>query len=302
MATGLTSIYDLPYPIANDPVNVHEDMQSLAEEVESVLNNTFVTKDGAQTLTNKTINGNNNTITNISLTTGITGTLSAANGGTGITSLGTGIATFLGTPSSANLASAVTDETGSGALVFATSPTLTTPNIGVATGTSFNSITGLSSTTPIVDGTAAVGTGTTAARADHVHPTDTTRAATSGTLAQFAATTSAELAGVISDETGSGALVFATSPTLTTPNIGVATGTSLTATGGGILARQASTQDGIEIRGRSGGTGNFEVVLTPTTLTADRTITFPDQSGTLGLQGFIPSSLTWGDLKNGKSA
>ena len=43
--------------------------------------------------------------------------------------LGTGIATFLATPSSANLAAAVTDETGSGALVFGTSPTLTTPRI-----------------------------------------------------------------------------------------------------------------------------------------------------------------------------
>ena len=56
------------------------------------------------------------------------------------------------------------------------SPTFTTPDIGVATGTSFNSITGLSSTTPAMDGTAAVGTGVTVARADHVHPTDTTRA------------------------------------------------------------------------------------------------------------------------------
>jgi hypothetical protein len=54
------------------------------------------------------------------------GTLAAANGGTGITSLGTGVATFLGTPSSANLAAAVTDETGSGALVFGTTPTFTT--------------------------------------------------------------------------------------------------------------------------------------------------------------------------------
>jgi hypothetical protein len=54
-----------------------------------------------------------------------------------------------------------------------TSPTLTTPSIGVATGTSFNSITGLSSTTPSANGTAAVGTATTTARADHVHPTAT---------------------------------------------------------------------------------------------------------------------------------
>jgi hypothetical protein len=157
----------------------------------------------SQVLTNKTISGANNTLSNINLASQVTGTLPVANGGTGATT-----------------------STGSGSVVLATSPALTTPSLGVATGTSFNGITGLSSTTPIVDGTAAIGTGTTAARADHVHPTDTSRAATSGTLAQFAATTSAQLAGVISDETGSGALVFANSPTMTTPNIGAATGTS----------------------------------------------------------------------------
>jgi len=48
---------------------------------------------------------------------------------TGISGLGSGVATFLATPSSANLASAVTDETGSGALVFGTSPTLSNPTI-----------------------------------------------------------------------------------------------------------------------------------------------------------------------------
>jgi hypothetical protein len=63
------------------------------------------------------------------LTTNVTGTLPVANGGTGITSLGTGVATFLGTPSSANLASAVTDETGSGSLVFGTSPTVNNPTV-----------------------------------------------------------------------------------------------------------------------------------------------------------------------------
>jgi hypothetical protein len=69
--------------------------------------------------------------------------------------------------------------------------------------------------------------------------------------------------------------------TLTAPNIGAATGTSLTATGGGVLARAASTQDGVEIRGRSGGTSNWEVILTPTTLTADRTLTLPNETGTV---------------------
>lgn len=47
----------------------------------------------------------------------------------------------------------------------------------------------------------------------------TSYALTSGTLAQFASTTSAQLAGVISNETGSGALVFGTSPTIGTPAI-----------------------------------------------------------------------------------
>lgn len=51
---------------------------------------------------------------------------------------GTGVLTFLATPSSANLAAAVTGETGTGALVFADTPTLVTPELGAATGTSVN--------------------------------------------------------------------------------------------------------------------------------------------------------------------
>jgi hypothetical protein len=49
-----------------------------------------------------------------------------------------GMQTFLATPSSANLRAAMTDETGTGLLVFATSPTLITPVIGAATGTSLS--------------------------------------------------------------------------------------------------------------------------------------------------------------------
>jgi hypothetical protein len=55
---------------------------------------------------------------------------------TGVSNLGTGVATFLTTPSSANLLAALTDETGTGANVFANTPTLVTPVIGAATGTS----------------------------------------------------------------------------------------------------------------------------------------------------------------------
>jgi hypothetical protein len=54
----------------------------------------------------------------------------------GISGLGTGVATWLATPSSANLAAAVTGATGSGALVFGTTPTLATPVLnGTITGT-----------------------------------------------------------------------------------------------------------------------------------------------------------------------
>lgn len=62
---------------------------------------------------------------------------------TGISGLGTGVATFLATPSSANLAAAVTNETGSGALVFATSPTFITPALGTPASGTLTSCTGL---------------------------------------------------------------------------------------------------------------------------------------------------------------
>jgi len=71
-------------------------------------------------------------VLNGALGTPSSGTLTNATGlpvATGISGLGTGVATFLATPSSANLAAAVTDETGSGALVFATNPSLTTPTL-----------------------------------------------------------------------------------------------------------------------------------------------------------------------------
>jgi hypothetical protein len=74
----------------------------------------------------------------IALGTPASATLTNATGlpiSTGVSGLGTGIATFLATPSSANLATAITDETGSGLLVFATSPTLTTPVISSITNT-----------------------------------------------------------------------------------------------------------------------------------------------------------------------
>lgn len=72
-----------------------------------------------------------------------------------ISNLGTGVATFLATPSSANLASAVTGETGSGALVFATSPTLVTPLLGTPTSGVLTNCTGYTLANLVGAGTAA---------------------------------------------------------------------------------------------------------------------------------------------------
>jgi hypothetical protein len=55
-----------------------------------------------------------------------------------ITGLATGVATWLATPTSANLLAAVSDETGTGSLVFATSPTLVTPILGTPQSGNFS--------------------------------------------------------------------------------------------------------------------------------------------------------------------
>ena len=96
---------------------------------------TVVTTDGTQTLTNKTL------VAPV-LGTPASGTLTNCVGlpvSTGLTGAGTGVLTFLATPSSANLRSALTDETGTGAAVFATAPTIA--------GATF---TGNAQTTPVV--------------------------------------------------------------------------------------------------------------------------------------------------------
>jgi hypothetical protein len=76
------------------------------------------------------------TLVTPALGTPASGTLTSCTGlpvSTGISGLGTGVGTWLATPSSANLLAAVTGETGTGALVFATSPTLVTPVLGTPT-------------------------------------------------------------------------------------------------------------------------------------------------------------------------
>jgi hypothetical protein len=97
----------------------------------------------------------------VDLTTNVTGTLPVANGGTGITSFGTGVATFLGTPSSANLAAAVTDETGTGLAVFGTNPTLTGVTLAGEAACADNLVTRATLKDYAIEGSAVGSTGAT---------------------------------------------------------------------------------------------------------------------------------------------
>jgi hypothetical protein len=149
----------------------------------------------------------------------------------GLTGLGAGVGTWLATPSSANLRSAVTDETGSGSLVFATSPTLVTPNLGTPSAATLTNATGL----PISTGVSGLGSG----------------------VATFLGTpSSANLAAAVTDETGSGSLVFATDPTF--PN-DVTVGVSSSAQGELILAN--TTANTVKLRSSNSTAANYTLTF-----------------------------------------
>ena len=114
-----------------------------------------------------------------------------------------GVQTWLASPSSANLRDAMTDETGTGVLVFNNTPTLITPILGTPTSGNLTSCTGL----PVTTGISGLG----------------------ANVASFLATpSSANLAAALTDETGTGANVFANTPTLVTPILGTPTSGTLT--------------------------------------------------------------------------
>jgi len=150
----------------------------------------------------------------------------------GVSGLAAGSATFLATPTSANLATLVTDETGTGSLVFATSPTLVTPALGTPASGTLTNCTDL----PISTGVSGL----------------------AANIATFLATpSSANLAVAVTDDTGSGALVFANSPTLVTPALGTpASGTLTNCTGlpnSATTATSANTASAIVARDALGG-------------------------------------------------
>jgi len=171
----------------------------------------------------------------------VAGTLAVANGGTGITSFGSGIATFLGTPSSANLAAALTDETGSGSAVFATSPTLVTPILGTPQSATLTNATGLPLTTgvtgilPVANGGTATATPSIVAGTNvtvsGTWPNQTINAAGAAQVYPGAgiANSTGTAWGTSYTTTGTGTVVaLATSPTFVTPILGTPTSGTLT--------------------------------------------------------------------------
>ncbi len=189
--------------------------------------------------------------------TNITGTASGFTAGNVTTNANltgevtsTGNAAVLGSFTSASLSGALTNETGTGVAVFATTPTLVTPVLGVATATSVNKVAitapATSSTLTVADGSSLITSGAFALTLTSSATSNATIPAGTNTLfsTKSGSITSSDLATSLSDETGTGNVMFSASPTttgtLTAATVTMSGNLTLNTAGGKILITEGS--------------------------------------------------------------
>lgn len=244
------------------------------------------------------------TFTTPALGTPASGFLTNATGlpiGTGVSGLGTGVATFLGTPSSANLAAAITDETGTGAAVFATSPTLVTPALGTPASGVVTNLTG-------TGGFSTTGNAGTATALASTPTLCSTGNAPTGILANGNATGCASLSGS-SGITGQASGVIPLASTATTIGAqshlddGNTTAGTITSTEPIVVNASGSSNLAIGTAGSATGTVTLEsatatggITLTPASAASQFTVTVPAATDTLvnlaGTQTLTNKTLT----------
>ena len=203
-----------------------------------------------------------NLVSGGALGTPSSGTLTSCTGlpvSTGISGLGTGAATFLATPSSTNLAALLTDETGTGAAVFATSPTLVSPALGTPSSGVLTNCTGLPIATVSVAGAVSI------PAAGGLALTGGGALSHSNAVAGGASTRSGITYDLQGHIVSTVALVASDLPAATTAAKGaVIAGTGLAVDGNGILSTGvATTSDlgGIKIGSEFGLNGSNQLLL-----------------------------------------